>query len=98
MAKMKRMSLSDAAREVQTEAAPMKDSTPNEPGGKKRATFHLSADLIDRLRNAVYWSPGLTLAGLAEEALERKLAELEAERGEPFPERKEELRGGRPVK
>jgi hypothetical protein len=65
---------------------------------KERLTVHLPADLIDRIKNAVYWTPGLTLAGLAEEALTAAVEKLEQERGEPFPPRKAELKGGRPLK
>lgn len=65
---------------------------------KERLTVHLPTDLIDRVKNAVYWTPGLTLAGLAEQALTKAVAELEQERGERFPARKTELKGGRPLK
>jgi hypothetical protein len=65
---------------------------------KERLTVHLPVGLIDQVKNAVYWTPGLTLAALAERAMRRELAELEQERGGPFPSRKEELRGGRPLK
>nr|BAL59202.1 hypothetical conserved protein [Candidatus Acetothermum autotrophicum] len=65
---------------------------------KERLTVHLPVDLIDRIKNAVYWTPGLTLARLAEEALTAAVARLERERGEPFPPRRSELTGGRPLK
>ena len=65
---------------------------------KERLTIHLPVDLIDRVKNAVYWTPGLTLAGLGEEALRVMVERLEADRGDPFPPRQEELRGGRPLK
>lgn len=65
---------------------------------KERLTVHLPVDLIDRIKNAVYWTPGLTLAGLAEEALTAAVEKLERQRGEPFPPRKAELKGGRPLK
>jgi hypothetical protein len=65
---------------------------------KERLTVHLSIGLIDRMKNAVYWTPGLTLAGLAEEALAQAVDKLEKERGEPFPPRQAELKGGRPLK
>lgn len=65
---------------------------------KERLTVHLPVDLIDRIKNAVYWTPGLTLAGLAEEALTVAVEKLERERGEPFPPRRAELKGGRPLK
>ncbi len=65
---------------------------------KERTTFHLPVDLMDRVRNAVYWTPGLTLAGMAEEALGKAIGALEKKQGGPFPPRPEELRGGRPIK
>ena len=63
---------------------------------KQRLTVTLPSGLLDRLRNAVYWTPALTLAGLIDDAVEAKLLELEAQNGEPFPARIEELKGGRP--
>lgn len=75
------------------------EQTPSAPRVlKERLTVHLPVDLIDRVKNAVYWTPGLTLAGLAEEALTAAVEKLERQRGEPFPPRKAELKGGRPLK
>jgi len=65
---------------------------------KERLTVHVPVELIDRVKNVVYWTPGLTLARLAEEALMKEVEKREQERGEPFPHRAEELRGGRPLK
>ena len=65
---------------------------------KERATFQLPVGLIERTRNAVYWTPGATMAGIMEEALAAYLGRLEKKRGEPFPERAGALRTGRPVK
>lgn len=65
---------------------------------KERITIHLPVDLISRVKDAVYWEPGVTLTGFAEHALERALAEQVEKRGEPYPERKEKtLKSGRPV-
>jgi predicted DNA binding CopG/RHH family protein len=65
---------------------------------KERITIHLPVDLIDRVKNAVYWEPGLTLTGFAEYALEQALKQQIETRGEVYPERKEKaLRSGRPV-
>ncbi len=64
---------------------------------KERLTVHLSVALIDRVKNTVYWTPGLTLASLAETALQQLVEKLERQRGEPFPPRKENLKGGRPL-
>lgn len=65
---------------------------------KQRITLHISSDLVDRIKNAVYWEPGLTVAGFAEEAFKQAIVLLEGERGSPFPQRKQHrLKGGRPV-
>lgn len=65
---------------------------------KQRVTIHVPVDLIERVKNAVFWEPGLTLAEFAEHALAKAIDELENERGTPFPQRKRPLRGGRPLK
>jgi hypothetical protein len=44
---------------------------------KKAFTIKVSESIIDRLRHVVYWSPGLTLNGLCELALERELEKWE---------------------
>ena len=71
-----------------------------EPGAdeKERCTLRLSRDLMDKLRDAVYWTPGLTLGALAEDALRSCIRDIEQSRGEPFPPRAGNLRPGRPVK
>lgn len=65
---------------------------------KQRITVQISEDVIDRIKNAVYWTPGLTLASLAEEAFSKIVDELEKSKGTPFPKRKDELKTGRPIK
>ena len=65
---------------------------------KERMTVHLPLDLIDRVKNAVYWTPGMTLAGLTEKALAVAVDKLEKGRGEAYPRREAELKGGRPLK
>lgn len=79
---------------------------------KQRLTVQISEDVIERAKNAVYWTRGLTLAQLTEEALEKAIKGLEKssviyddstekplkEKGEVFPKRKENLKSGRPVK
>lgn len=74
--------------------------SPQEPprGGKERLTVHLPVEVINRAKDAVFWSPGLTLAGFAEAAFLKALEKLEKENGGPFPPRKAELKGGRPVR
>lgn len=65
---------------------------------KERVTFHLPTDLTDRVRDVTYWTPGMTMAGFAEEALQEYLARCEKSNGGPFPPRKAELKGGRPMR
>ena len=65
---------------------------------KIRATFHLPMELFDRARDAVYWTPGLTLSSLCEDGLRSEIVNLERKRGEAFPKRAGDLKAGRPVK
>lgn len=73
------------------------------PSPKVRATFYLSAEVLDEARNAVFHLAGypcrLTLARLIEQALRAELARLKERHheGREFPPRSEELRGGRPL-
>lgn len=64
---------------------------------KQRITVQISADVVERVKNAVYWTPGLTLASLAEKAFTKAIDDLEEKREAPFPKRKEELKTGRPL-
>ncbi len=68
------------------------------PRHRERLTAKLPVEVIERVRNAVYWTPGLTLAGLTESALSAYVDALEAERGEPFPQRQGQIKLGRPLK
>ena len=61
-----------------------------------RLTVSLPGDLVDRLRDAVYWSPDLKLAWLIAQSLRASLADLETARQGPFPKRTKALRAGRP--
>jgi hypothetical protein len=63
---------------------------------RKRLTVSLSLELLERTRNAVYWTKGLTLARLLEQALAQCIEQREQLNGQPFPQRLEDLKGGRP--
>jgi len=65
---------------------------------KQRVTVHVPIHLIERVKNAVYYEPGLTVAGFCEQALSKAIDKLEKEKGRPYPSRREQLRGGRPIK
>ena len=57
-------------------------------GKRERITIRLAADLFARAKNAVKSTPGLTLASLAVEALQKHLDGLERQPNEPVPSRK----------
>lgn len=65
---------------------------------KERMTVQMSREVIERVKDAVYWTPGLTVAQLTEEALEHALDRLEKKNGKTFEKRKSELKPGRPLK
>jgi len=75
-----------------------KKPTPNERVLKARFTFHLPEDLMERAKNAAFWSsPRVTLASMAEAGLRAELERLEKKNGGPFKARERELVGGRPI-
>ena len=71
---------------------------PDEPKARERVTIALSSELMERARNAVYWTPGATLAGLVEDAVADAMDRLEKEHGGPFKARSANLKPGRRVK
>lgn len=73
-------------------------------GEKVRATFHISAELLDELRDITVALSGppdrLTLSDLAEGALRREMDRLKRvhKKGKSFAKRTNELKGGRPIR
>ncbi len=63
---------------------------------RQRMTVSLPADLVERMRDAAYWTQGQTMAGLISHALEEFLHTLEAQNGRPFLPRLGDLKPGRP--
>ncbi|HVT58947.1 MAG TPA: hypothetical protein VHR45_11145 [Thermoanaerobaculia bacterium] len=68
------------------------------PRRAERFTVNLPLNLVERARDAVFHTPGLTLAALTAEALTGAIERRERQRGEPFPARQGRLRVGRPVR
>jgi hypothetical protein len=66
------------------------------PGTRQRVTVKLPTDVIERARNAVLATPGLTLASLVERSVTAYVDRLEKRRGSAFPVRRDELPVGRP--
>ena len=92
-----RRGLSTSSRKRKTSTTKPRKAAAEDKVPKVRATFHLPLDVFDQARDAVYWTPGLTLAELCEKGLRAELAKLEKRNGKPFPPREAELKGGRPV-
>ena len=74
------------------------------PGSRRvRATLYISADLLEEARNAAVHFAGnplrMTLAQLTDNALRTELKRLkdQVNNGADFPERTDDLQGGRPI-
>jgi len=65
-----------------------------------RMTLKVPEDLAEKVRNAVFWLPALSLTGFVRGMLEDGVLDLERtyNDGKPFPLREAELRRGRPMK
>lgn len=107
MAKLKRQTIGDNPLdglmiETNTNVTAVVEDTKPTPTtrkatAKQRITVQISEAVIERVKNAVYWTPGLTLASLAEESLAKAVDQLEGKRKAKFPHREEELKTGRPI-
>ncbi len=64
---------------------------------KEQMTISISKALLDRVKDIVYWTPGLTLSGLVQDCFSNLVIAMEKERGQSFPPRSGTLRSGRPV-
>ncbi len=63
---------------------------------RQRMTVSLPTDLLERMRDAAYWTSGTTMAGLISSAIEDLLQNLESQNGRPFSPRLQDLKPGRP--
>ena len=66
--------------------------------GKQKLTVHVSFELADRVKNAAYWNPRLTIAAIAEQGIRQAIEKFERDHGGKYPPREGELIGGRPIK
>lgn len=63
---------------------------------RERLTVKLPRQVIDRLRDAVYYTEGITMTSVLEECILDHIELLERERGSAFPKRSGDLKPGRP--
>lgn len=68
------------------------------PAVRERVTAVLPAELMERARNVVYWSPGTTLAGMIEAGITAEVEKAERDNGGPFKPRGRALKPGRRFK
>jgi hypothetical protein len=62
---------------------------------RQRVTVSLPVPLVERLRNAVYWTEHHTLVQIIVDSLEDTLSAMEHANGGPFPGRLAPLKAGR---
>lgn len=69
------------------------NAAPNQPKKKTESVgLSMDAELMNRLRNAVHFTPGATLRLVVSDALELMLRKMEKQNGGPFDQRPEEYR------
>lgn len=80
-----------------TKEQPLRSTSPRSSDAQRlRVTVKLPETIIERARNAVAATAGLTLVALVERSLTTYIDELEKQRGTAFPARKKPLPVGRP--
>ena len=60
-----------------------------------RFTVSIQPNLLERARTVAYFEPGMTLAGLIREGLEKIADRYERRRAKPYPRRRGDLPRGR---
>lgn len=66
--------------------------------GRRKLTVNLDAALAERVKNAAYWNPRLTIAAIAEEGIRHAIEKFEREHGGKYPPREGNLIGGQQIK
>ena len=62
----------------------------------ERVSLVIGPEVMETVRDAVFWTPGETIAGLLERAILTEVERMTGVRGEPFPHRTRPIRMGRP--
>jgi hypothetical protein len=93
------VAVTKAPRVARATTTDQRDSSEDEAkAGKRKLTVHLASELADRVKNAAYWNPRLTIASIAEQGIKFAIEKHERENGGKYPPREGELVGGRPIK
>ncbi len=67
------------------------------PEPRERYSILVKSSLLGRMRAAVYYTPGLTVAALAEAAFIAEISRIEKEKGFAFLPLNRKLKAGRPL-
>ena len=62
---------------------------------KINITISIDEAVVEKVRNATFYSPGVSMSSIFELGAEAVVLELEQRNGEPFKQRTGELRAGR---
>jgi hypothetical protein len=87
-----------AADDATDTGAPARPTAPAPRTPRTNVQGYIDAGVLDRARDAAFWTPGASLSALIERGLRGEVARLEAERGEPFPPRRGPLKPGPAVR
>lgn len=55
---------------------------------RKNMCVRLPEHVINKLKDVVYWTPGMTISAFVEESVQSQIGQYERERGDSFPHRK----------
>lgn len=55
---------------------------------KKALCVRISEHVINKMRDVVYWTPGMTMSDFVEESVQSQVGQYERERGSAFPDRR----------
>ncbi len=88
--------LSSQTAAVDRHAPSLNGVTATADSRNQRVTITLPTTLIERLRNAIYWTEQHTMARVITDAIHDVVAEMEHTNGGTFPPRLTPLKRGRP--
>lgn len=76
------------------ETSPRKERTTKQ---RSNLSANVDAEIMQRVRNVVFYTPGATVTSFVEQALLHEVERLEKERGEAFPQATGKVKTGRPL-
>ncbi len=65
---------------------------------KKQIAIQVDRDLLERVQNIVFWTPGVTITSLVGDGIEREVKSREKKNGGRFKSKASNINRGRPQK